>query len=183
MRAVWLGGTPRPAVGCVVWLAVGRTLRVSRFMHAEPTMKISMKSATLVCAQAAAMVYIAASGPWVAHWLPLRVAELAGIGLGAWAVAAMGLRRLRVVPELADGARLVTAGPYRFVRHPMYTAVLLIALALTLDRLTVPRAAAWIGLLAVLAVKLRYEESLLRARFPEYEAYCRRTSRLVPGVF
>jgi protein-S-isoprenylcysteine O-methyltransferase Ste14 len=65
----------------------------------------------------------------------------------------------------------------------MYSAVLLIALALVLGRLSVARVAVWALLLGVLLVKLDYEETLLARRFPEYTAYRKRTKRLIPFVY
>ena len=103
--------------------------------------------------------------------------------LGGWAVAGMRRSRLRIRPEVAPGATLVTGGPYRWIRHPMYTAVLLLAASLTAAGFTPARGALWLALLAVLAMKLRKEERLLAARFPEYADYARRTWRLLPGVW
>jgi len=86
-------------------------------------------------------------------------------------------------PEPRANARLVTRGPYRWVRHPMYTSVLLIALAWVLDQPTFVRALVWLVLLADLLTKLEYEETLLAHRFPEYVAYRKRTQRLIPRVY
>ncbi|MGD9613233.1 MAG: isoprenylcysteine carboxylmethyltransferase family protein [Kiritimatiellia bacterium] len=55
---------------------------------------------------------------------------VAGGGLGLWALAAMPIRQLRVVPETHPAGRLVRSGPYRMIRHPMYSAVLLVAAGL-----------------------------------------------------
>lgn len=116
-----------------------------------------------------------------------NVAALALVALGgAVGIAALAANRpgnFNVRPELKRGARLVTHGIYRHVRHPMYLAVLLaLAGALAAD----PRAwriAAWITLAAVLLAKLAREERYLRAAFPEYGEYAKRTRRLIPGVF
>jgi protein-S-isoprenylcysteine O-methyltransferase Ste14 len=122
------------------------------------------------------------SGPWLASpalvWL-----EIIGLYLGAWAVCAMKLRNLHIAPDVAPNARLVTKGPYRFIRHPIYAAVLLITLSLVLSRFTLARATTWAMLLAVLVAKLQYEEILLSKRFGEYIGYQKRTKRLIPFVY
>lgn len=142
-----------------------------------------MKSWLLVGLQAAALLALVATGPlWAGGWTAQGV-EAAGVALGLWAVATMGLRHLRPTPEPAEGARLLRHGPYRWIRHPMYTATLLVAGALVLDQLSPARAAIWFGLAAVLVVKLRLEEELLLGRFPDYADYARRTRRLVPGLW
>jgi protein-S-isoprenylcysteine O-methyltransferase Ste14 len=141
---------------------------------------MSSRSMLLVGLQMALIAALLLTGPLLARnagWLGL---ELAGIGLGAWAVARIRLKHLRVAPELADGASLVTSGPYRWIRHPMYLAVLLAAAALVADAFTLPRLGLWLALAAVLATKAVHEEKLLAATFPDYGAYRQRTWRLVP---
>jgi protein-S-isoprenylcysteine O-methyltransferase Ste14 len=145
-------------------------------------MRISPKSLVFVGAQLLCLAYLLVSGPWFAslEWVWL---EIVGLYLGAWAIYTMKLRSLRIAPEVARGARLITTGPYRFIRHPMYSAVLLITVSLVLSRFTLARLTVWTALLTVLLAKLQHEEVLLAKRFREYTAYQRRTKRLVPFVF
>lgn len=65
----------------------------------------------------------------------------------------------------------------------MYTSVLLVTLAWMLGNPLPYRILLWVGLVVTLSVKLRYEERLLRERFPEYEAYRGQTKRLIPFVW
>jgi len=103
------------------------------------------------------------------------------VGIGALAANRPG--NFNVRPDLKVNARLVTDGIYRWVRHPMYLAVLLaMAAAIAAD----PRAwriLAWIGLVVVLLAKARREEALLQVRFPEYATYMQRTRRLLPLIY
>ena len=141
-----------------------------------------MTGKLLVAVQVLALIYLAVTGPWLAPpslvWL-----EIIALYLGAWAVLSFNPRQLRIWPEVAPDAKLVTRGPYRWIRHPMYAAVLLLTLSLVLSRLTSGREVVWLILLADLVGKLRYEETLLVKRFPEYVAYRKRTWRLIPFVF
>jgi protein-S-isoprenylcysteine O-methyltransferase Ste14 len=140
-----------------------------------------MKAGLLVAVQLTIIGVLLLTGPWIARtWLAL---EITAGSLLLWAVASMGLRYLRTHPGVAPGAPLVTHGPYRWIRHPMYTAVLLGMGTLVLERPTWERVILWLALLAALLAKLTFEESLLRARFPDYNAYCRRTKRLLPFLF
>jgi protein-S-isoprenylcysteine O-methyltransferase Ste14 len=140
------------------------------------------RGATLFGVQALCLAYILLTGYWFASpaWIGL---ELAGVALGAWAISIMKPRHLSPLPRPHHNARLVMRGPYRWIRHPMYTAVLLTTGALVVDQPKPTRLAVWLVLLADLLLKLRYEEALLARRFPEYAAYRKRTKQLIPFVY
>ncbi len=137
----------------------------------------------LVAVQFAALIYIAVSGPLLATQPHCLILEFIGLAVGLWAVFSMRLHQIRISPEVAPHAALVTSGPYRFVRHPMYLAVLTVTLALLLDFFSWPRAAAWLVLLGDIVAKMNYEEKLLAARFPGYESYRKTTRRVFPFVY
>jgi protein-S-isoprenylcysteine O-methyltransferase Ste14 len=136
----------------------------------------------LVGVQFYCIVYLAATGPWVTRGLPLVLQVAAGL-LGVWALVTMRWDRLRVVPSPRPDVELVERGPYRWVRHPMYVAVLGVALALVLDTPSAARWGAWVVLAVDLVVKLHYEEGLLVRALPGYTDYQQRTWRLLPGLY
>ena len=140
-----------------------------------------------VVAQFALIALIAASwlSPPHVHsiWLHrIGVAlALAGLAIALWASRELG-RSLTPFPRPRSGARLVTTGPFRLVRHPIYSGGLLVFTGVSLRFSWA--ALVLTGVLAVLwAFKTQVEERHLRARFPEYDEYGRRTSRLVPFVY
>jgi protein-S-isoprenylcysteine O-methyltransferase Ste14 len=106
-------------------------------------------------------------------WLGVALAVAAGITLG---------RSLTATPVPAAGARLRTTGPYRFVRHPIYTGVVLIVVAMAV------RSGSFSGLILGLATivffhwKASWEEQRLRERFPGYADYASRTPRFLPRL-
>jgi protein-S-isoprenylcysteine O-methyltransferase Ste14 len=79
---------------------------------------------------------------------------------------------------------LIRSGPYRWVRHPIYTGM---TAALFATALAVGTARAFVGAALILVgfvVKLQVEEARMRGTFPaEYDDYCRHTARLIPGVY
>lgn len=109
--------------------------------------------------------------------------SIASVWLGLAAVRILG-REWSYAARLLEGHRLVVQGPYRLVRHPIYSAMLgkLLAANFAFGH--------WLGLAAAVpifligtVIRIRSEERLLRSRFgDEYEAYARRVPALVPGL-
>ena len=104
---------------------------------------------------------------------------ITGLSLAIYALRWLG-RSFSVLPE---ARRLVTDGPYRVVRHPLYVAEALSTLGVTLQ-LQQPvgiliAAAIYLGQLA----RMGYEEEVLERSFPEYASYRKRTYRLIPFIY
>jgi protein-S-isoprenylcysteine O-methyltransferase Ste14 len=90
----------------------------------------------------------------------------------------VGLRHsLSIFPTPTKKAELVSSGIYKFVRHPMYTGLILIALSFTICRLSLLGIVLFIGLISILIIKSSYEENLLLKRFSGYETYRQKTGR------
>ena len=125
---------------------------------------------------------------WRPEWVgasPRETARLAGAYL--WLVGTLlglwPLWYLRHSFSLEPEARtLVVAGPYRLARHPIYTVYFLTIFGIWLRTLSLPFLLAlviWIGLVLV---RVRYEEQILLAAFPEYEEYRRRVGAFGPKL-
>ena len=100
-----------------------------------------------------------------------------------WAIVAMQKSKLSILPEPSANATLITNGPYRFIRHPMYTAILLGSLGLLINQFTWLRLAIVISLAIVLLIKLNLEEKMLSQKFDAYKEYMKHTKRIVPNIF
>lgn len=102
----------------------------------------------------------------------------------AFSLAVYGLlylrRSLSIIPE---ARRLVTGGPYRVVRHPLYAAEILAAVAFVMVNPGALEVAVLAPFAAVQLLRSRYEERLLTATYPEYQDYARHTRRLIPLVW
>lgn len=123
---------------------------------------------------------------WSTMPAPLQMAGLAllvaSLAIASW-VLATNAYASRVV-RLQEGQRVVTTGPYRFVRHPMYSGTLLawVAAALSLGSwwMFVPAA---LGI-ALFIWRTRLEDATLQEKLPGYRDYARQTRyRLIPGVW
>ena len=149
----------------------------------ETLMPRRAKSITLVAIQFACLFLIAWTGPIVARQPLMFVIELLGLGLGMWAIVAMRLFNFNITPDVKIDGYLVERGPYAFIRHPMYSSLIIICAALVIDTFSWPRAAVVALLVVDLVIKLRYEEGLLSAHFPLYADYMTRSKRLIPFVW
>ena len=80
-----------------------------------------------------------------------------------------------------DGV-LRTTGVYRWVRHPIYTAVLTIVISMAVGRASWPAISIGAVTIAFFSVKARWEERRLAEHHPEYAAYRSRTGRFLPRI-
>jgi protein-S-isoprenylcysteine O-methyltransferase Ste14 len=87
-----------------------------------------------------------------------------------------------IVPTPNERAKLVTTGLYRFARHPIYSGVLLAALGTCIAHGGILVIAVGVLFVPFFTFKSMYEESLLRAVYPDYAAYMKRTGRFFPGL-
>lgn len=142
-----------------------------------------LKSRLLVIIQFTGIILFAISGPLTASSFWLQMMELIGIILAAWAFLVMNPLRVSVFPEPRPDGELIERGPYAYIRHPMYSSILLIVAALNIDRLDAASIILFLVLATNQVVKLRFEESLLKAKYSGYEAYMKRTKALIPFVF
>ena len=95
---------------------------------------------------------------------------MAGLGLALWAAVGLG-RRLTPLPSPRPGADLVTHGAFGLFRHPIYVGIGLAGTGIALRSGGLVHVALALALIALFAVKARYEERLLRAAYPNYADY------------
>jgi protein-S-isoprenylcysteine O-methyltransferase Ste14 len=104
-----------------------------------------------------------------------------GIVLGMVAGARLG-GSLTPSPIPRESGQLATSGVYRFVRHPIYSALLLVGLGLALRGASLWHVVVFVALLALLEVKARAEEAMLMRKYEGYASYASRVGRFFPGV-
>jgi len=139
-------------------------------------------SRILVVLQLSFFITLLVTGPWwnKQFWWILG---LAGGLLAVWSMKAMSFRQMRPMPEVMPGDKLVTHGPYRWVRHPMYTAILLITIGLIGNEPAPYRIVMAVALVVVLVLKSKREEVYLCRAYPEYAEYRKKTWQLIPPLW
>jgi protein-S-isoprenylcysteine O-methyltransferase Ste14 len=108
--------------------------------------------------------------------------QVAAVALMAWARLTFGRRSFHAAANPTAGG-LVTTGPYRFIRHPIYTAACLFVWAGVLSNWSVLTGLLGLLLLVGAFIRMLCEERLVVAAYPEYRDYARDTKRMVPYVF
>jgi protein-S-isoprenylcysteine O-methyltransferase Ste14 len=126
-------------------------------------------------------IAVIAEGP-ILRWLGVALGAL-GYVLVFWSGLALG-RQYSAEVTIQKDHRLITTGPYRWIRHPRYLGVLTLAIGVSLAFRS------WIGLaiavaaLGILLLRIHDEETLMHKEFgKEWETYCQTSSRLLPGIF
>jgi protein-S-isoprenylcysteine O-methyltransferase Ste14 len=179
-----------------LWLALEVGLRIrDRITHRGSTGRDgATRRAIMVMIVPAILIATAVSYLLPAH-IPLRLpgpgpvaAGLAIMGLGlivrVWAITTLG-RSFRTTVEVDAGQPVVQRGPYRWIRHPSYTGVLLLAAGYGLAM------GNWLSLLIAVTVpvaamlrRIGVEEAALTETLGRpYELYRTHTKRLVPGLW
>ena len=104
------------------------------------------------------------------------------IALMVWARLAFGTRSFHAAADPTSGG-LVTSGPYRFIRHPIYTAASLFAWAGVAAHPSVISMLFGACVLTGGILRMLLEERLVAATYPEYRQYAATTKRMVPYLF
>lgn len=177
------------------WVVTGiyfivSAFRTQRIREKEPGSRRALDALLLWGGYILLFVNPPHAGAWNRLMLPLQwlepagwvgmVLALAGLAFTLWSRVTLGQYWSRIVAVKEDH-KLVQSGPYRMVRHPLYTGVMLAALGTVLAfgvwRALGGAALLWIGF----AGRARREDTLMAGQFgAEFAAYRARTGRLLP---
>ena len=109
-------------------------------------------------------------------------AIVAGAVIGARGILDLG-SSLTPFPRPADANTLVDTGVYRYVRHPIYSGLVLASIGWGIATLAPAAIVLSVGLLAWFDLKARHEEAWLVERHPSYRAYRARTRKFIPRLY
>jgi len=153
-------------------------------MTATPESPNRLQAWSYVFVQAVLLVLLIflgqSTGPQI-HRLVLLGWTLEWLGIIGVLVCAVSLRRsLTVVPIPKEEGELSTTGLYKYVRHPMYSSVLLFALGIALHGGSAIKYLLAIALYVLFYLKSVYEEKYLSLKYPDYARYSARIPRFIP---
>lgn len=137
----------------------------------------------LLIVQILSLVFIFLTGPLIPSDSVTLLVLLLGLGIGIWAAFTFRTTKFSLLAEIPENAALIIDGPYRVIRHPMYTSVMLIAAALVVNEPSPSRLIALIVLAATLFIKMEREEVYLNRHFKEYGEYKAKTQKLIPFLY
>ncbi len=138
----------------------------------------------LVTIQLGSLLYLAVSGILLAGSVFGELVEAAGIILGVMAIYVAGIHNVNITPLPKDGGKLITSGPYRFIRHPMYLAQVVVFIPLVATDYTPVRLAVILLLTIALLLKIPYEEKGLVGQFGvAYGVYRSKTKKVIPFIY
>jgi protein-S-isoprenylcysteine O-methyltransferase Ste14 len=133
------------------------------------------------------LMVVAVAGLFSTHTLlsrsPIVIAVQAlAFALLLWARVTFGRRSFHAAANPTAGG-MVTSGPYRFIRHPIYTAACAFCWAGIVTNSSAPSIGCGVLLIVGALMRMLAEERLLVGRYPEYRQYTSATKRMVPYLF
>ena len=137
----------------------------------------------LVFVQFAGIFFFVLSGKVTPENAYVTVFEIFSVVLALWAYLIMKKHTFTIMPGVRENAQLCTAGPYRILRHPMYTSVIILLLALLVNDYSIARVIVFAVVLVDLIFKISVEEKILRHKYAEYSDYEKNTWKIIPFVF
>jgi protein-S-isoprenylcysteine O-methyltransferase Ste14 len=130
----------------------------------------------------ATMLYLLISGNLLSS-SPLVIAvQILALALGLWARRTFQSRQFSTGAETKEG-QLLMAGPYQFIRHPIYSTVLVLVWSSVLGHPSLTTLIVSVLMTVVTIIRVLTEEQFLRERYPDYPEYSRKTRRMIPFLF
>jgi protein-S-isoprenylcysteine O-methyltransferase Ste14 len=108
--------------------------------------------------------------------------QLSSVALMIWARLTFGVRSFHATANTTEGG-LVTSGPYRWFRHPIYAAILYFSWSILIVFHTPAAVGALLLISFGLGTRMYLEELSLLSTYPDYIEYSKKTKRVIPFVF
>ncbi len=145
-------------------------------------MKQEIYSYLLVSMQYIIMtVLIYLNSRYLLQTVPLSIFSI-GFIIGIYAIYNNQLHNFNIIPEIKDGASLITHGVYKYVRHPMYFSVIVMMLGLIIHNPDIINFSLYSLMILALFLKAKKEEKLWETKTDEYANYKQQTKMIIPYI-
>jgi protein-S-isoprenylcysteine O-methyltransferase Ste14 len=109
--------------------------------------------------------------------------QITAVFIGFWSIFELSKGKISIFPSVKNGAVLIQSGPFKLVRHPIYSCVLIYFSSFLLEEISIFSFMFNILLFVVIISKINLEESLLKAHFENYNNYQEKTFKLIPYIY
>ena len=141
--------------------------------------KFISKSALLILV--IAILYLILSKNLLSSSPPVIAGQLLAIALSIWARRSFRGGQFSIHAQPVERP-LLLIGPYQFIRHPMYTAALLLVWSGILGHVSVITLIIGLIVTGIISIRIGVEEQFLRAYYPDYTEYALKTKRIIPFI-
>ena len=143
-----------------------------------------IKSTILTIVQYVTLTAIMYRSTWISTNIPLMITQIIGFIVAAWAILEMNKSKLNIAPTPRKNSSLITSGPYKLVRHPMYLSLILTLTPAMISYYNQTTIIIFAIFSVNLIFKMLFEEGLLKNFFGnDYKEYMKHSWRLFPFVF
>jgi len=109
------------------------------------------------------------------------VAQVLAIAMMPWARRSFQPGQFNIHAEPKEG-QMISSGPYQFIRHPMYASALVIIWSGVLGHMSYLNLVIGVIVTVVISIRIMIEEQYLRAHYPEYLEFSRKTKMIIPFI-
>jgi len=141
---------------------------------------IKVSSVGLGMAMVGVVVLVFRESLLASGWIAIAVQAVSAL-LMLWARLTLGSRSFHATADPTEGG-LVTNGPYQYLRHPIYAAILYFLWAGILSHPGITNELLGALVTVGLAARMVAEERLMTERYPEYVEYAARVKRIIPFI-
>ena len=128
------------------------------------------------------MLYLLISGNLLSPSPVVIAVQVLALALGIWARRTFQAGQFSTGAETKEG-QLLKAGPYKFIRHPIYTTVLTLVWSSVIGHPSLTTLIVSLVMTVVTVMRIATEEQFLREHYQGYADYSRATKRIIPFVF
>ena len=127
--------------------------------------------------------YIVFTGPIVTNNIAVLSLEVFAVFLILWTLWTIKFDRFSLLSQSTKKTRLVPKGPYVYVRHPIYTSLIILSSTWVYSLITIPRIFVWGVLMVTVFLTINYYESVLSKKLGDFGLYKQRTYRIIPFIY